>query len=242
MYSAKIDGEPTTFGTSGLLYRSNKLMYDRATNSLWSSLVGEPVIGELADRNDLKLDFFPVSLTTWDEWLTENPDTVVLSNETGYYTPRLYEPEPDTRSIYFSYRKDPETMFPIWDRDHRLEAKDEVLGISAAGAHKAYPIETLRRLRVLNDTVGQEDYVIIASPISSDVRVFERGNHLFALDESEVGFGVPRSLVDEDGTVWDVGHEGLTSGPDRLPRVPSLVYFWFAWYAFHLDALLYSES
>ena len=66
MYSAKIDGEPTTFGTSGLLYRSNKLMYDRKTESLWSSLLGEPVIGLLAD-SEIKLAFFPVVLTTWEE-------------------------------------------------------------------------------------------------------------------------------------------------------------------------------
>ncbi|HIA15924.1 MAG TPA: DUF3179 domain-containing protein [Dehalococcoidia bacterium] len=38
VYSAKIEGEPTTFGTSELLYRSNKLMYDRATNTHWGSL------------------------------------------------------------------------------------------------------------------------------------------------------------------------------------------------------------
>ena len=56
MYSAKIEGEPTTFGTFGLLYRSNKLMYDRATNTLWGSLIGEPAIGELAQR-EIKLDF-----------------------------------------------------------------------------------------------------------------------------------------------------------------------------------------
>jgi hypothetical protein len=66
VYSAKIDGEPTTFGTSGLLYRSNKLMYDRNTESLWSSLLGEPVIGPLAD-SEIKLAFFPVVLTTWEE-------------------------------------------------------------------------------------------------------------------------------------------------------------------------------
>ena len=87
MYSAKIDGEATTFGTSGFLYRSNKIMYDRKTDTLWSSLTGVPVIGELARRDDLRLDYFPVSLTTWAEWLEERPHTKVLSNETGYYSP-----------------------------------------------------------------------------------------------------------------------------------------------------------
>ena len=59
MYSGKINGETTTFGTSGMLYRSNKVMYDRLTNSLWNQLTGEPVIGPLWDSG-IKLDFFPV--------------------------------------------------------------------------------------------------------------------------------------------------------------------------------------
>ena len=91
MYSAKINGEPTTFGTSGLLYQSNKLTYDRATQSLWSSLLGELVIGPLADSG-IKLPFFPVVLTTWEEWLAEHPTTSVLSNDTGVYPARFYTP------------------------------------------------------------------------------------------------------------------------------------------------------
>ncbi|HSF39195.1 MAG TPA: DUF3179 domain-containing (seleno)protein, partial [Thermoanaerobaculia bacterium] len=41
-------GGARTFGTSGLLYRSNKLMIDRGTGSLWNNLTGEPVVGPLA--------------------------------------------------------------------------------------------------------------------------------------------------------------------------------------------------
>lgn len=242
MYSAKIDGEPTTFGTSGLLYRSNKLMYDRITNSLWSSLVGEPVIGELATRDDLKLDFFPVSLTTWEEWVAEHPETKLLSPETGYYSPRSYQPEPDPKSIYYAYRADPQTMFPIWNRDQRLEPKDEVLGLSADGVNKAYPIAALQELRVVNDTVGETNYVIVASSYSSDVRVFKRGDREFQLTSEDDGFAAPSSLVDADGTVWEVDNEGLRStsgGTEVLPRVPTLVYFWFGWFAFFPDTLLF---
>ena len=46
LYSAADEnGERLMFGTSGLLYRSNKLMFDRATQSLWSNLTGEAVVG-----------------------------------------------------------------------------------------------------------------------------------------------------------------------------------------------------
>ncbi len=156
MYSARIDGEPTTFGTSGMLYRSNKVMYDRETNTLWSSLLGVPVIGPLA-RRDLKLEFFPVAFTTWGEWLAEHPDTAVLSRSTGYYSPRTYGPEESAETIYYSYRASADTMFPVWNRDGRLETKAEVLGLSMGDSHKAYPVSSLRALRVVNDRIADRE-------------------------------------------------------------------------------------
>ena len=242
MYSAKIDGEPTTFGTSGLLYRSNKLMYDRKTNTLWSSLLGEPVIGELAQR-DLKLDFFPVELTIWSEWLAEHPDTMVLSLSTGYYSPRFYEPETDSESIYYDYRVAAETMFPVWERDDRLDAKEEVLGLTDGGVFKAYPVMTLRGLQVVNDRVGDMEVVILASAGSSSVRVYQREGQRFGLPPVDEGKeGLPSVVVDEDGNTWTLTDEGLTDDSGRTPslrRVPANVVFWFGWFAFHPDTELF---
>jgi len=240
VYSAKIDGEPTTFGTSGLLYRSNKLMYDRKTNTLWSSLTGTPVIGKLAARDDLQLSYFPVSLTTWREWVAEYPDTGIISNDTGYYRPSWYSPESDDGSFYYSYRADPETMFPVWNRDDRLAPKDIVLGLSDGGASKAYPVQTLMDARVVNDTVGGLDVVILASGATPDVRVFERGDMRFSPDPGIVALAVPSTVVDAGGQTWEVTDAGLV-GPngEELPRLPSYVAFWFGWYAFYPDTLLY---
>ena len=240
MYSAKIDGEPTTFGTSGFLYRSNKLMYDRKTNSLWSSLVGRPVIGELAPRDDLVLDYFPVSLTTWAEWLAEHPDTTVVSNETPYYPAQFYGPESSQQSIYFSYREDPRTMFPVWNQDDRLLAKDEVLGVVLDDAKKAYPVNLFQEERLINDTIGDTDIVLVASGTLSDGRVFDRGDVTF--ESIDVGSdGVIQSVIDTDRTAWQVEEAGLTNADNStvLPRIPTLIYFWFGWYAFHPDTLLY---
>ena len=227
-----------------MLYRSNKLMYDRLTNSLWSSLVGEPVIGELAERDEIiELDFFPVALTTWGEWVAENPDTKALSLDTDYYSPRFYEPETDAGSIYYDYRVSAETMFPVWDRDGALEAKDEVLGLSIGGAHRAYPVMTLRKLRVVNDSVGDVSVVIVSSGISSDVRVFERGDRTFTLEEGDATESVPGSLIDSDGDVWSLEEDGLSRASDgaALSRLRSFVAFWFGWYAFHPDTTLFES-
>ena len=240
MYSAKIDGEPTTFGTSGLLYRSNKVMYDRTTNSLWNSLLGVPVIGELA-RRDLKLDFFPVELTVWSEWLAEHPDTQVMSPVTEYYPSAFYEPESDPASIYFDYRVNTETMFPVWERDDRLDTKEEVLGLSDGDVFKAYALTTLRDLRVVNDRVGDVEVVIFAPTKSSGVRVYRRqGQRFDLLPDADKSEGFPSVVVDQDGNRWTLTEDGLADDSGRsLRRVPANVSFWFGWFAFHPDTGLF---
>ncbi len=243
MYSAKIDGEATTFGTSGMLYRSNKVMYDRKTNTLWSSLLGEPVIGPLA-RRDIKLEIHPVAFTTWSEWVDEHPETKVLSLETGYYDPSAYAPEDSVESFYTDYRADTGTMFPVWERDDRLAAKAEVLGVSVGDVHKAYSIASLNASIVLDDSIGGQDVVIIASAASSDVRVYKRGGQTFRLPpDAAVDGDRPRTLIDDAGGTWTVTDAALVSadGSVSLTRLPSNVYFWFAWFAFHPVTELYED-
>ncbi len=245
MYSAKIDGEPTTFGTSGLLYRSNKLMYDRTTQSLWVSFLGEPVIGLLADSG-LKLDFFPVVTTTWKEWLAERPDTTVLSNETGVYPAGFYASEWDPSSIYYDYRADTKTMFPVWQRDSVLDAKDEVLALSRGGAHKAYPVRVLNRERVVNDVVGGVPVVIISGGGGSEARAYARESNVFRPDPTSPGAeGAGGPVYDEDGAPWTLTEDELVNSADEtqtLARLPAHVAFWFGWFAFHPDTELYEGA
>ena len=132
---------PPHSGTSGLLSRSNKIMYDRATNSLWQQFTGEPVVGPLADSG-IKLSFFPVLLTTWKEWAAEHPDTTVLSIYTGVYPRSSYRPESNPQAIYYVYFNSPDTMFPVPNRSPVLETKDVVLGLSLGDTHKAYPVRS----------------------------------------------------------------------------------------------------
>ena len=60
------NGQTYDFGSSGFLYRSNKLMYDRQPRSLWNQLTGEPVLGELVEE-ELELKLLPVVLTSWED-------------------------------------------------------------------------------------------------------------------------------------------------------------------------------
>lgn len=241
MYSGLLEGFPTTFATSGLLYRSNKLMYDRATFSLWSQLLGEPVIGPLAG-SEIKLDFFPSVLTTWSEWIEEHPDTTVLSPVTGFYLPQSYTHEQDPSSIYFDYRSDPDRRFAVWNRDDRLDLKAEVLGLSVDDVHKAYPLDALQAEVVVNDVVGGAEVVIVSSKDSSSTRVYAREGRTFAATGPAGPGGQPQTLVDEDGMEWRVTEEGLVNASEAsrmLPRIPSRLTFWFGWFEFHPDTLFY---
>ncbi len=124
------------FGTSGFLYRSNKLMYDRTTNSLWNQFTGEPAVGTLVGQ-DIKLEILPVVVTTWGEWVQAHPGTSVLDLDTGLYRPEEYPPEWEMSSIYYPYRTSPDTMFPVWRQSDRLPTKGRVFGLALGGDARA---------------------------------------------------------------------------------------------------------
>ena len=64
-YQSEVGGRVYKFGTSGLLFRSNKLMFDEQTKSLWSSIEGSPVVGPLADTGVPPVSWTPNPLGEW---------------------------------------------------------------------------------------------------------------------------------------------------------------------------------
>jgi hypothetical protein len=149
------NGETYTFGSSGFLFRSNKLMYDRQTRTLWNQITGEPVLGDLVGQA-VRLDILPVVLTTWDDWRSQHPDTLVVALETGYE--RVYQPG----AAYGHYFSADTTMFPVWQRSDLLETKDRIYAVRLDGQAKAYPLELLLDEGVVNDAVGETEVVLIA--------------------------------------------------------------------------------
>ena len=223
-----------------MLYRSNKLMYDRLTGTVWNHLKGEPAWGPLAD-SDIKLRIFPVVLTTWDEWLEEHPDTTVLSLDTGVYPERSYLPEDNPGAIYFDYFNSVDTMFPVWQQDSSLDLKEPVLTFSIGEADKAYPVKILQIERVVNDELGGIEIVVIASSESQAARIYLRDGQNFDLADENTS-GIPDALVDSDGVIWEVTEDEMINSADpsqKLRRLPSHMAFWFGWFGFHPDTERY---
>ena len=241
MYSGVVNGQTTTFGTSGLLYRSNKVMYDRATRSLWNQFSGEPIIGTLANSG-IRQPFFPSVVSTWGEWLEEHPDTTVLSRETDIYPPEFYVPEDDPRAIYYSYFTSDEVMFPVWLRDPVFEPKEVVVGITIQSASKAWRVADLQDVRLVNDTVGGVDIVIVASPDSRSGRVYERAGARFSTADNGEVPGPPSILADSTGSRWNVTEQALVNADDpgiKLLRIPTTTSFWFGWYQYHPETEIF---
>ncbi len=126
-------GPASVFAVSGLLYNSDVLLYDRATESLWSQLMFQAVTGPLKGR---RLTPLPISHTTWADWRRRHPRTEVLSTDTGFE--RDYSRDP-----YAGYDQVPRLMFDVQHRDERLPVKAWVLGLQIAGEARAYPFSAL---------------------------------------------------------------------------------------------------
>lgn len=129
------NGKALTFGVSGLLYNSDVLLYDRQTQSLWSQLKSQAISGAHKGRYLVGL---PVLHTTWQDWKSKYPDTLILSTETGF--DRDYSNSP-----YADYLKSPQTMFPLSSVSRRYHPKEEVMGLELDGQFKAYPFIELEK-------------------------------------------------------------------------------------------------
>ena len=106
LFDGRVGSEVYRFGTSGLLYRSNKLMYDRNTRTLWNQFSGKPAWGPLVGQ-DIRLKVLPVVVTTWGDWYARHPDTTVLGINTGFV--RDYGPG----VAYNDYFNSPLTWFNV---------------------------------------------------------------------------------------------------------------------------------
>jgi hypothetical protein len=233
-FDSRIGDETYVFGTSGLLYRSNKLMFDEGTGSLWSALDGTPVVGPLVGTG-LRLSARGVVTTTWAEWKREYPDTTVLSLDTGH---RRDYAEGAAYREYFGHDR---LMFEVPSRDGRLPNKAEVVVLrgevlGGGAAPVAIAVKRLRRERVLSFEAAGRAFVAVTSR-GGATRVYERG------DLRVVGSTSDAALRDSDGGRWLVTPGALVGeGGRRLPVVPTHQAFWFGWYAQHPETVLLTPA
>jgi hypothetical protein len=123
----------SSFGVSGLLYKSDMLMYDRETESLWSQLKMEAVAGSLAGT---KLPLLSSEQLTFAAWREKYPRGKVLSTDTGFE--RNY-----TRDPYGSYDPSKGLMFGVGKVRNDLPHNAWVIGFLVGETAYAVPLDAL---------------------------------------------------------------------------------------------------
>jgi len=221
LFETQLDGqdEPLVFGSSGLLFRSNKLMLDRGTASLWNQYSGEPVVGPLAGSG-IRLKIRPVTITSWEAWRKRNLQTTVLSLQTGHI--RNY----DSGFVYNDYFASPDLMFPaVVEDESRVLRKDYVYGVRGLAASKAWPLDAFADSPVINDVVGKQSLVLIGDITTRTVRAYHREvDEIFSLAEDG-------NRLFANDLYWEATENFLSSsdGVHKRARVPGHISYWFAW-------------
>ncbi|WP_299047618.1 DUF3179 domain-containing protein [uncultured Tateyamaria sp.] len=207
--------QPLIFGSSGFLYRSNKLMFDRETHSLWNQWTGKPVVGPLVNSG-IELKQRPVVITTWASWTASNPSTRVLSLNTGHR--RNY----GSGVVYNDYFASPDLMFPALVDQNRHAQKDYIFAVRQFGAARAWPLDAFKERPIINDEIAGTPLLLIGDTDKRSVRAYERGDRTFRQSGGRI--------VDQTGVTWRVT-ENAVIGPDgaRFERVAGHISYWFAW-------------
>jgi len=244
VFDRRIGDTTYDFGTSGMLYKSDLVMYDRQTHSLWSQMEGRAIVGDLAGA---RLAMLPANTLAYAEWKRLHPNGKVLSKDTGHG--RRYG-----RNPYEGYDEPASHPFLFFDRiDKRLPPKERVAGVLIGDRARAYPFGLLATRKVVADTLAGQPLV-----------VFYRAGTLSALDHSLIAQGreigataVFSPLVDgkaltfeptdtgfrdmETKSLWSLlgrCYQGPLAGKALRPVI-HVDAFWFAWAAFQPKTDIY---
>ena len=247
VFDRRLGGVTYDFGTSGMLRRSDLIMWDRQTESWWQQFTGEGIVGELAGSS---LKFLPATIHSFADFASANPEGKVLSRDTGFS--RDYG-----RNPYAGYdRADNSPFLFRGDLDGRLLPMERVVTVTIDDADVAFPFSFLEQERVVSYTVNGQDMVVFFK--AGTASALDQGSISGSRDVGAAGVFDSRvegrrltfradgdAFVDQQtGSVWNVLGRAL-DGPLTGAALTPLVHgdhFWFAWAAFKPDTAIYGGT
>ena len=249
-----LEGRELSIGVSGKLWKNVLIMYDRQTDTLWSHLTAEGLIGPLKGKT---LTSIPSAMMTWAEWKRLFPDTKVLKKKIGLFGSSSRDPY---EGYYYSSQAG---VIPQKFRDKRLHPKTflvgVVLGSGSSGQKKAkvYPFADLNRAGVVNDNFAGHDLLVSYCESAKSGVVFGRrlGNKLLTFEvdgkntskpEAGGAKGGCRFMRDrETGSRWVLLTGEAVGGPlkgKKLGKITSTQSFWFGWKDYYPKSAIYRHK
>ena len=229
VYAREIGGVAHTFGVSGKLIMNSLVMYDRETESLWSQFIGEAVKGILAGT---KLELLPSQITTWSDWKSRHPDTLVLDTGLSQAAGGRYQ----------SYFRSPQAgTLGRSNFDDRLYPKEHVIGVFGQSSHKAYGYRYLVEDPLIHDTFEDRPILLTFNEDGAALSVFDRTVNGQALTFEGTDDVLLMSDT-ETGSTWSMETGEAVDGPLKGSQLATLSFttsFWFGWADFYPDTEVY---
>ncbi len=238
VFDRMVDGAVLDFGTSGRLFQSNLVMYDRQTKGLWSQFTGQAVAG--APYVGTELQRVPSSLVGWADFVAAAPDGLVLSRDS--VAGRDYG-----RNPYPGYEGSGDGFLFEGPRDDRLPPNTRVVGLGEEEGFVAVPLEDLRAARVVELDVDGRPVTLWWAPGQAsalDAATVDEGADVgsavayeTSVDGRELSFrpdGQDGFVDTTTGSTWTLlgrAVEGELAGTQLVP-VAHDDTFWFVWFAF----------
>lgn len=227
-WNRSVNGPATTFGVSGLLYQTNLIPFDRATNSNWSQILNEAVNGPLIGTK-AKL-VLPLIETDWQTWKRLYPETRIISLNTGFGRPYGVYPYLDYKTNHDAF------LFPV-PLDDRLPAKERVLALVYENQARVYRFSDFAAGDIIRDTFHGKQVLVAGNP--NFIVAFDISGPMSDLQFTYAYSGSEVILTDNEGNEWNIFGEAV-NGPrqgEQLQPARSFMAYWFSIPAFYATTI-----
>jgi hypothetical protein len=246
-FDRRLDGKTYNFGVSGMLRHSDMIMFDRETESWWQQITGEAIVGDLTGK---ELKQIPAQIVGFKQFAEAFPKGLVVSRNTGYN--RDYG-----RNPYVGYDEIGKAPFLFRGKlDDRLPPMEKIVVVEIGGVSKAYPRTITRKMRVINDEIKSNSFVIFhndgansaldAGRISDSKDIGATGVFDSEIDGKVLTFNFADGVfIDkETNSKWNIFGKAFAGKlkNKQLKPIKHGDYFAFAWLTFRPKTEIYRDK
>ena len=213
VFDPLVNGRHETFRLVGMDH-FNAMFEDKTTGSWWYQANGQAIIGKLEGT---VLPEIPSRQMTVDKWFALYPYGKVMQPDAAFI------------NVYDSLAK-----YEKGESKSRLTRTDSlswkekswVVGLRVGDVSKAYDWNTLEKLRIINDRIGQIPVVLALSSDGQSFTAFERpAAKVFTINQND--------MLLADSTAYDFSGKSVTLPTTTLKRIRAYQEFWHSWTTFH---------
>jgi len=218
-----------TFHLAGI-NNQNFLMRDDQTGTYWQQISGLAISGPLQGT---QLEPVHSDELTFALWRSEAPNGMVLKP-----APK-YAGEYETKDWDVRMAK----MRTVLDFPNSgLKSRDLVMGVSAFGASRAYPVARILEAKLIEDRLGSEPILVVVGPDAKSIRVFQ--GRLAGQQIAPEYYKTSDVFMDsETGSEWNFA--GCAVSGKRVGTCLTPVYalkdYWFDWRNYHPDTTIFKR-